>query len=71
MPSLRIIFLLGLFACQEQKENDTEEQEDCPAMVLPCPEGQVPCNVETDAAPCAEVVLGEEPCTQIRDCSPE
>ena len=72
MPNVKMVLFLifPLFACQE-KENDTDEFEDCPAIVLACPEGQIPCTIETDNDPCAEVVLGEEPCTQTRYCMPE
>ena len=64
-----LLCAVALFSCQDE-EKDTEEVEDCPAIALPCPEGQIPCNIETDD-PCEEVVLGEEPCTQTRYCTPE
>jgi len=72
MPNVRtIIFLsLALTACQEEKNIEEEELEDCPTIALDCPEGQIPCDIETDD-PCTEVVLGEEPCTQTRYCTPE
>ena len=65
-----IIFALAFMACQNE-EKKAEEIEDCPTIALDCPEGQIPCDIETDNDPCAEVVLGEEPCTQIRTCMPE
>ena len=74
MPDLRFLLFLSLVACQsadeKQDTQDTEEQEDCPTIALDCPDGQVPCNIATDD-PCEEVVLGQEPCTQTRDCMPE
>ena len=73
MQKFRTILLLSLVlsSCQEEKNETTEELEDCPAIALGCPEGQVECDIETDNDPCAEVVLGEEPCTQTRYCTPE
>ena len=75
MRNFKTIALLSLTlsACQgENKEAEAEEEfEDCPAIVLDCPEGQVACDIETDNDPCVEVVLGEEPCTQTRYCMPE
>ena len=79
MPRYRhLIFLaLALAACGEtekdtssQSGSDTGEGVDCAAMVLPCPDGQVACEPETDDE-CFEVTLGEEPCTQTRYCMPE
>ena len=64
-----VFFSLTLVSCNEGPK-DSGELEDCPAMVLPCPEGQTPCSPETDD-PCEEVILGEEPCTQTRYCMPE
>ena len=70
LNTFTLAFLVVLAGCQD-KEADTQETEDCPAILLPCPEGQIPCNIETDNDPCDEVVLGEEPCTQTRYCTPE
>ena len=71
MPHFKIIILfsLTLASCKEEPK-DSGVLEDCPTIALPCPEGQVPCNIETDNDPCEEVVLGEEPCTQTRYCAP-
>ena len=61
--------LSNFHACQEEK--NIEELKDCPTIALDCPEGQIACDIETDNDPCAEVILGEEPCTQTRYCMPE
>ena len=76
MPNAKTILWMGLVmtACQEEEKNIEEEDEefvDCPTILLPCPEGQIPCDAETDSDECTEVVLGEEPCTQMRYCTPE
>ena len=64
------LFITLLFFSCQQETKETGEEEDCPAIVLDCPSGQVPCSPETDDL-CVEVILGEEPCTQTRYCMSE